>query len=1224
MNQFYSKFLFGAGIKKSAFFLLLVFLSAVQGFAQPGKDGAITISTANTVINRYTRVTSDVPAGSKVVNVTNIAELSRDGIGYLPAGYVTNAGVYATNAIGQGDLIILYQAQGALIDATNTGAYGQVTDYNGAGTYELAYVESVSGNAITLGCGTKLSYFAARYVQVIRIPQYSSLTVDAGASVVAVPWGAPSFGGADPSALQRRRGGFVAAMATGIVNNGSINANRAGFRGGTRENYSNFTNTNFYTDYRSLDSLVSAEKGESIAGYRDDYDNLYGGRYGRGAAANGGGGGNSHNAGGGGGANGGNPADWFRGAGVMNDFSGTCGNPGAWVLDPNYIANGNALTNSAGGGSGGYTYGGTNSDACVLGPSYPADFIAPGIPAADVVNAAWGGDYRQALGGLGGRPIASSGAQQQIFFGGGGGAGDGNNGTNADGGDGGGIVFLLTTNDITGTGTIQANGENGANTIGSGNDAPGGGGGGGTVLIQSNAVANTITINANGGNGGNQIISGNESEGPGGGGGGGVIAVNSPVDNSVKTVAGGSNGRTSSTAITEFLADGATSGNTGTLTSIAVALSYTACETDLAITKAVDNLNPNIGSTVTFTITVTNNGPRYATNVFVGDAGATGFHVDTAYASTGIAGPTGWAVGDLAVGATDTLTVVATVNPTGIYTNTASIISDLDDPNLTNNSASVTSVPNVPPVAVNDSTTTAWNTNVNFAVAGNDTDADGTIDLASIDLDPATAGQQVIFTVSGQGTYTANADGTVTFDPLPAFSGTATPVNYTIQDEDGAISNIGTITVIVEAPVSIAGSVLNDGNGLTDDTVNGTGTNAGGLNAVLVDDGTGNVAAVTTVLADGTYNFATLPAGNYSLMITTATATVGNTPPAMVLPAGWVSTGDNLGTGTGSDGTADGTLIIGFVLGNISDAYFGIEQRPVSNDVTSNNEVNPGGTSTVVVPTLTGNDAEDGAFNGTGNSDVIVITTLPTNGILYYNGLAVAAGDTIKNYDPSLLTLDPDDGLIIVTFGYTEIDAALNGSATSATVTINFTSALPVNIISFKAVKEGNTALLKWSTAQEFNSSYFELQRSADGSSFEPIGSVKAKGSSSVRSDYQFKDEAPLNGTNFYRFKEVDIDGKVQYSSIEVLTFNLGELVIVYPNPVVAEATIKFSGSNWIGKTAQINVLTEDGKLVSQKRVGALSPVEKLNVGKLAPGSYIIQLITNGSILSKPIQVIRR
>ncbi|PKQ69743.1 Ig-like domain-containing protein [Raineya orbicola] len=784
--------------------LLLYWLNVTSSYAQAGKDGALTVTTANTVLNRYTRVTTDVTAGSNVITVVNINDLNRDGIGYLPAGFVTNSSVYANNALSPGDLIIIYQAQGAIINSTNTINYGQVTNYNGAGTYEFAQVASVSGNNITLACRTKYSYFAARYVQVIRVPQYTTLTVNAGASVVAVPWGAPSFGGADPSALERRRGGFMVVHATNIVNNGTIHANAAGFRGGTIDPNTSPTGNNFSIAFVTNSSNESAEKGESIAGYRDDYDNLYNGRYGRGAPANGGGGGNGHNAGGGGGANGGNPAGWFRGAGVMNSF-GTCGNPGAWALDPDYIANGNALTNSQGGGRGGYSFGSSNQNACTLGPSYPANFIAPGIPAADVQNTAWGGDNRDAVGGLGGRPIVSANFQNQIFFGGGGGAGDGNNGANADGGDGGGIVFLIATGNITGSGTISANGENGFNTISGHNDAPGGGGGGGTVAIQATSIANTINIRANGGNGGNQLITNNESEGPGGGGGGGVIVINATTDGSTKQVNGGQNGTTTSAAVTEFTANGATSGNSGTISSVSVSLFSIVCTSNLGINKAISNSSPNVGTNVTFTLTASNAGPDPATNVVVNDLLPAGYTFVSATPSQGTYNNvTGvWNVGSLGIGGSATLTIVATVNASGPYTNTATISTpDQNDPNTSNNTSSVTPTPvpqtNLGVTKTASNMTPPVGSNITFTITANNAGPSNATGVVVNDVLPS--GYTFVSATTSQGTYN-NVSGVWSVGALANGASATLTITVTVN-ASGSYANTATITGDQADPVA--------------------------------------------------------------------------------------------------------------------------------------------------------------------------------------------------------------------------------------------------------------------------------------------------------------------------------------------------------------------------------------------------------------------------------------
>ena len=105
------------------------------------------------------------------------------------------------------------------------------------------------------------------------------------------------------------------------------------------------------------------------------------------------------------------------------------------------------------------------------------------------------------------------------------------------------------------------------------------------------------------------------------------------------------------------------------------------------------------------------------------------------------------------------------------------------------------------PVAVNDTysanvaTTSA---NVTFNITNNDYDVDGTINLATVDLDPYTAGRQTSFSVSGEGVYTVDNLGNVTFNYTNvAPIGELTPINYDVEDDLGLLSNNGIITITI-------------------------------------------------------------------------------------------------------------------------------------------------------------------------------------------------------------------------------------------------------------------------------------------------------------------------------------------------------------------------------------------------------------------------------------------
>ncbi|RYD21774.1 MAG: hypothetical protein EOP88_10225 [Verrucomicrobiaceae bacterium] len=256
--------------------------------------------------------------------------------------------------------------------------------------------------------------------------------------------------------------------------------------------------------------------------------------------------------------------------------------------------------------------------------------------------------------------------------------------------------------------------------------------------------------------------------------------------------------------------------------------------------------------------------------------------------------------------------------------------------------------------------------------------------------------------------------------------------NYAAVDAAGKSSASATVTMPFTS-VGISGTVFNDANGLSDSIVNGTGTNASNLLYAHLVSG-GNVLQVQDVGLAGTYNFLSVaPNATYTVVISTTRGTVGNAAPAAGVPAGWVNTGEFIGTTAGNDGTIDGVLTVAVTTSAVANANFGIEQPPSSSDVSAASQLNPAGTARVIVPTLLGTDPEDSSITS------FKINTLPTNGTLYYNGAAVTLGQTITGYNASLLTLDPNDGTLTATFTYSAVDAAGRASSAS-TVTMPFTN----------------------------------------------------------------------------------------------------------------------------------------------------------------------------------------
>src|SRR5262245_16137874 len=140
-----------------------------------GKDGVLTVTAQGMIVNKYAKLMFDAPAGSMSLTIAN------------PGG--ANGLDPATLSVG--DLLMIIQMAGASIDTSDSANYGTITNLNNAGRYELVTVGSVNSNVISINppcSGLKFSYTASGKVQVIRVPQYTTLTVNAGASLTAPAW----------------------------------------------------------------------------------------------------------------------------------------------------------------------------------------------------------------------------------------------------------------------------------------------------------------------------------------------------------------------------------------------------------------------------------------------------------------------------------------------------------------------------------------------------------------------------------------------------------------------------------------------------------------------------------------------------------------------------------------------------------------------------------------------------------------------------------------------------------------------------------------------------------------------------------------------------------------------------------------------------------------------------------------------------------------------------
>jgi hypothetical protein len=167
----------------------------------------------------------------------------------------------------------------------------------------------------------------------------------------------------------------------------------------------------------------------------------------------------------------------------------------------------------------------------------------------------------------------------------------------------------------------------------------------------------------------------------------------------------------------------------------------------------------------------------------------------------------------------------------------------------------------------------------------------------------------------------------------------------------------------------------------------------------------------------------------------------------------------------------------------------------------------------------------------------------------------------------------------------------------------NVPSALPVELTTFtgEATKNGN--FLKWTTAAEENNAGFEIQKSTDGRTFEKIAFVEGSGTTVEQQHYEFLDTKNLSGLNteYYRLKQMDFNGKFEYSNIVSISNNKAATAEMsfYPNPVKDLLTIE----NGEGTAIIYNAL---GQPLQQFEI--TNTKYFLNTNELPKGIYTLQV----------------
>lgn len=251
----------------------------------------------------------------------------------------------------------------------------------------------------------------------------------------------------------------------------------------------------------------------------------------------------------------------------------------------------------------------------------------------------------------------------------------------------------------------------------------------------------------------------------------------------------------------------------------------------------------------------------------------------------------------------------------------------------------------------------------------------------------------------------------------------------------------------------------------------------------------------------------------------------------------------------------------------------------------------------VIVNNATGNIVAIGAPNLT-NSSTFPIGQYTVYGLSYASSIANLnsfVGGSLSNFATQVMN-NP---------------STFCANLSKNTVTVNVTGTFPVKFTALKARKHGDKVDLDWGTVTEQNTSHFMVQRSANGSEFSAeIGSVQAAGNSNSQLNYYFTDVTPLRGWNYYRIRQVDLDGRFTFSNIAAVNFEKGNgLMVIYPNPAKDQLNVEYTSER--SGRLELQVIDSKGAVLMSEKMTVTTGrnLETLNIATLSQGMYLLKYI---------------
>lgn len=160
---------------------------------------------------------------------------------------------------------------------------------------------------------------------------------------------------------------------------------------------------------------------------------------------------------------------------------------------------------------------------------------------------------------------------------------------------------------------------------------------------------------------------------------------------------------------------------------------------------------------------------------------------------------------------------------------------------------------------------------------------------------------------------------------------------------------------------------------------------------------------------------------------------------------------------------------------------------------------------------------------------------------------------------------------------------------------------LPVTWLDFTANLRGENVLLSWQTAEELQSKEFIVQHSSNGNTWIDIAKLPAGGNSHSTNNYNYIHTAPVTGNNYYRIRQIDLDGKFSYSEVRQITMDRNNQLPIVTSNLVNDGRLQLR----VYQSTDLSLYNAEGKLIWKKQFA--SGTHTINTGNYLKGIYFLK-----------------